>query len=144
MAEKCTENAEDRTVSGCEVAAGYFEKIVGPQSVRATLKGAINSIVSEIRRSTGYQIKPSRVEDIWRGEARRIDWQEMDAIRATAAAKDKEARDARYRAEHAEVLERLAALEELVERRAAGRTSRPRDPEIQGLGLVERVLGREP
>lgn len=144
MTENVTENAEDRTVSGCDIAAGYFEKIAGPQSVRATLKGAINCIVSEIRRATGYQIKPSRVEDIWRGEARRIDWREMDAIRATAAARSKEARDDRYRADHAEILERLAALEELVERRAAGRSAGPRDAQGAALDVVERVLGREP
>ena len=140
MSEKFTENAEDRTVSGCEVAAGYFQTIAGPQRVGATVKSAINFVVAEIARITGYEFKHSRIEDIWRGEARRIEWFEMDAIRDTARAKEE--RDARYRADHAEVLERLEALERLVLAGQAGRSARPRDGQGQALDMVERVLGR--
>ncbi|HVI27501.1 hypothetical protein [Hansschlegelia sp.] len=139
MSEKFTENAEDRTVSGCEIAASYFERIAGPQPIGATFKSAINLIVTEIARATGYEIKHSRVEDIWRGEARRIDWREMDAIRDTAKAK--ESRDARYLADLAEVHARLAALEEMALGAAAGRPAGPRHAESEALDVVERVLG---
>lgn len=148
MSENFTENAENSsataeasTMSGCEVAANYFARIAGPQGIGDTFKGAINLIVAEIERVTGYEIKHSRVEDIWRGEARRIDWREMDAIRATAKAK--EARDERYLADLAEVHARLEALEEFALLRKAGRSAGQSHPEGEELDLVERVLGRQ-
>jgi hypothetical protein len=106
-----TENAEKSTVTGCSEAVSHFETIAGPQPIGASLKAAFNTICAEIHRATGVKFRPSRVEDIWRGEARRIEFWEMDAIRAAAKARKRKAEEASLDDEIAALRERLERIE---------------------------------
>lgn len=45
-------------------------------------KALFSRMTKLVRRYAGYDLSPGRAEDIWRQEARRVDAEEMDAIRA--------------------------------------------------------------
>ena len=111
MSENVSENAEKSTVTGCSEAVSHFETIAGPQPIGASLKAAFNTICGEIYRVTGVKLRPSRVEDIWRGEARRIEFWEMDAIRAAAKARKRKDEEASLDDEIAALRERLERIE---------------------------------
>lgn len=105
-----TENSGNRTahggspVSASAEAASLVRQIAEPWQVGDTVKAAINRVARRVG------LRPSRVEDIWRREARVIRAEEMDAIRAAADEKTLEG----ARGEYQRLSERIAALEALL------------------------------
>lgn len=91
-------------MSACAEAASLLRSVAEPRPVGDTIKEAIN------RAARRVGLRPSRAEDIWRGEARSIRAEEMDAIRR--AAENKLVREARH--EFSELALRLARVEALL------------------------------
>lgn len=76
-------------MSAVAEAASLLRQVAEPRPVGDTVKAAIN------RAARRVAIRPSRVEDIWREEAKAIRAEEMDAIRRAAAGRkaEEDARD---------------------------------------------------
>lgn len=126
MAEDRTETVEHHTERKVEFmnavaeAAQHLREMSEPWAAGETLKGVLNRVTRRVndigmrRKLIASPIKASRIEDLWRREARRIDAEEMDAIRAahalTKAANDEKAHN-EARAEYADITAKLAALE---------------------------------
>ena len=79
---KTTESAEVRMSAGAE-AISLIEAIAAPCSVK-DMANRVSRLVTRELQHVGKAMRPSRVEDIWRGEARRIDADELDALRRAA------------------------------------------------------------
>jgi hypothetical protein len=92
-------------MSAVAEAATLLRQVAEPRPVGDTVKAAIN------RAARRVSIRPGRVEDIWREEAKAIRAEEMDAIRR-AAAQERVAREAKH--ELAELDARIARLEALL------------------------------
>lgn len=115
-AEKSTAVLERSTSmqTGAATPAQLMEMIAGPQIAgpgRGQFKAQVNAVARRVSAALGLQhyppIKPSRVEDIWRGEVEPR-WWEMDAIRRAAA--DRQALK-ETRSEYAALTARIARLE---------------------------------
>lgn len=92
-----------------------LRRIAEPRPVGDTVKEAINRSarrVSKFLRQSGFgPMTATRAEDLWRQEARRVDAEEMDAIRAADAAAERVIEEARNAlAEHDARIARLEAL----------------------------------
>lgn len=145
MSDHRTERSVNRTeisdsepkvifMSAVAEAAQLLREISEPWSPGESFKAAINRVTASVnrvgvaRKLISEPLRVSRVEDLWRQEARRVDAEEMDAIRAArslikAAQNEKNLGDAReeYRAEtaRAEALETAIRLLSTNEGRAA-------------------------
>lgn len=98
MSEKFTAVSVIRTankvhvMSGVAKASALLDELAMPWPPRSNFKDAITRVtkaVNTVARRAGIlnePIKHSRIEDLWRKEARRIDAEEMDAIRAAVVA----------------------------------------------------------
>jgi hypothetical protein len=98
VSENLTEFSVNRTatkvssMSGVVQASALLDKLSEPWPPRSSFKDAITRVtqainkVSKARGILSEPIKHSRVEDLWRKQARRIDAEEMDAIRAALVA----------------------------------------------------------
>ncbi|MGA0564147.1 hypothetical protein ACO2RV_17010 [Ancylobacter sp. VNQ12] len=81
-----------RVMSGVAKASALLDELAMPWPPRSNFKDAITRVtkaVNTVARRAGIlnePIKHSRIEDLWRKEARRIDAEEMDAIRAAVVA----------------------------------------------------------
>ena len=126
MSDNDTEFSANRTehkvrvMSAVVRASEHLRELSKPCSPGEGVKGAINRVaklVNDVGRARGIlkdPIRTSRIEDMWRRQARRIDAEEMDAIRAAlalkeSAQKEKNVNDAQ--AEYAGLVARIAALE---------------------------------
>lgn len=116
MSENRTENPGNRTehseiwnMTAVAEAATLLKRIAEPRPVGDTVKQAINRAARRVSRF--LPMRPGRVEDIWREEARAIRAEEMDAIRRAAEGKrlQAEAQD-----ELAQIDARIARLEALL------------------------------
>lgn len=113
MSEFLTEDSEKSTergvvfMSAVSEASYLLRRAAEPRPVGDSIKQAIT------RAARRCGLAPSRVEDIWRGEARLVRAEEMDAIRR-AAAKSPSAQEAEARDELIELRGRIARLEELL------------------------------
>ncbi|MFG1349071.1 hypothetical protein [Xanthobacter autotrophicus] len=107
-------------MSAVAKASEHLRELSRPCAPGEGVKGAINRVaklVNDVGRVRGIlrdPIRTSRIEDMWRKQARRIDAEEMDAIRAAlalkeAAQKEKNVHDAQ--AEYAGLVARISALE---------------------------------
>lgn len=110
--EHSEKRTEGRRMTPGAQAARMLREIAEPRPVGDTVKAAITRAaraVSAAMNSTGGALSYGRAEDIWRGEARRIDAAEMDAIRDAYERRNRslreELREARQLADR---LERLA------------------------------------
>lgn len=111
--EHSEKRTEGLTMTPGAQAARMLREIAEPRPVGDTVKAAITRAaraVSAAMNNTGGALSYGRAEDIWRGEARRIDASEMDAIRA--------AHDRRNRSLRAE-LQEARSLADRLERLAA-------------------------
>ena len=112
MREFRPENSEKSTEYGVSfmtavAEAGFLlRRIAEPRPVCDSVKAAI----TRAARAVGLPF--GRAEDIWRGEARTVRAEEMDAIRRAASRKNKEKAD---RDEYAVLMERLSFLEDRLE-----------------------------
>ena len=101
MLEKVSKELE---VSAVVEACQLLRKVAEPRPIGDSVKSAI----TRAARRVGFPI--ARAENIWRQEARRIDAEEMDALRRVAMQKqESSARD-----EIAELRARIARIEALV------------------------------
>lgn len=142
-----------RVMSAVAEASQHLHELSKPCAPGESIKGAITRIAKLVNKVGREQkilrdpIKVSRIEDMWRKQARRIDAEEMDAIRATralvkAAQQEKNENDAR--AEFADLNAKIATLEAALrlcttdEGRAAlaafFQTGRPLDSAMDQLG----------
>lgn len=98
-------------MTGVSEASILLRRVAEPRPVGDTVKAAITRAAKRVSKHMRQPMSPSRAEDIWRREARRLDSEEMDAIRAAAKADHKveEARNAL-----AEFDARIARLEALL------------------------------
>lgn len=107
-------------MSAIAEASQHLQVLSMPCRPGESIKGAIYrvaKIVNDVglkRNILREPIRISRIEDMWRKQARRIDAEEMDAIRAARAAieaaqKEKNVHDAR--AEYADLTARIGLLE---------------------------------
>lgn len=118
-----TENAERRSMSSVMEAAGLLRQIAEPAPVGDKVKAAIGRAYREVKSAaSALGHRPprfSRVEDLWRQEARSVRAEEMDAIRAAHAARNKVRQladeGAKANAEIADLRARLARLETMLE-----------------------------
>lgn len=147
--EKRAENTE-RKMSAVMEAAGTLDVMFGRQPdeaiTKAMLLRAFRAINPFYVQRVGNSMTFSRIEDLWRREARRVDAEEMDAIRDAreaqaaaslrAAAQRPDAREARD--EIAELRARLKRIE------TALRVSDPHfhGPAISALGQWSGAPGR--
>lgn len=105
--EKFTESSEVLHMSAGAEASSLIGAIAGPCSVKEAMNRVARLVNRELERAGAKPIKPGRVEDIWRGEARSIRAEEMDALRrAHDKALRQEARD-----EHRTLVARIERLE---------------------------------
>lgn len=102
---KRTENPEVWHMRAVAEAASLLRQVAEPRPVGDTVKEATN------RAARRVSLRPGRVEDIWREEAKAIRAEEMDAIRK-AAAQDRMVREAKD--ELTELNARIARLEALL------------------------------
>lgn len=99
-------------MSGVAKASELLEEMCAAWPRRISFKDAVRratDAVNKAGRAGGYLLQPikhSRIEDLWRKEARRIDAEEMDAIRAAHGALLRKSQD-----EHKAILERIARIE---------------------------------
>lgn len=107
-----TERKEGR-MTGVARASELLDEMAEVWPRRLSFKalvGRATEAVNKAGRSAGYlkdNIKHSRIEDLWRQEARRIDAEELDAIRAAHDALIlRKARD-----RHQELINRIERLE---------------------------------
>lgn len=132
-----SENSGNRTarevppVSASAEAASLVRQIAEPWQVGDTVKAAINRVARRVG------LKPSRVEDIWRREARVIRAEEMDAIRAAA---DRQALEG-AQGEYQRLSERIAALEALLAVQDADIRGSAADERSPQAGAAHRALG---
>ena len=115
MSEKRTESSERKFMNAVSEASIRLRRIAEPRPVGDTVKEAINRSarrVSKFLRQAGFSpMSATRAEDLWRQEARRVDAEEMDAIRAADAAAERVIEEARNAlAEHDARIARLEAL----------------------------------
>lgn len=107
---KFTESSEVVHMSAGVEAVTLIEGIAAPRSVKDAMNRVARLVNRELERVGAKPMKPSRVEDIWRGEARSIRAEEMDALRrAHDKALKQEARDA-FQALEARIARVEAAL----------------------------------
>jgi hypothetical protein len=107
-AGKHTESSENLTMSAAVEAPILISKLIGLRPIGESQKAAFNRAAREINRlMRGGSMSAARLEDIYRGEARRIDADEMDALRAAA----KHPASIEARNELAELRSRLARIE---------------------------------
>lgn len=120
MSEKRTENSEFRPereerMNARAEASGLLQEIAGPGPVKVAISRA-EKAVSKVLKGWGLQpMGYGRAEDIWRQEARRIDAEEMDAIRAAATERRRLAAERTAGDELAELRGRIALLEHRLE-----------------------------
>ena len=88
-------------------ASDLIRQLADPCPAGDSVKAAINRALRRVSPFLPWPMKPSRAEDIWRREARAIRAEEMDALRAAKAAKEK----AEFKHEAAAVEARLARIE---------------------------------
>jgi hypothetical protein len=80
-----TENSEIKTMSAAVEAPVLITKLIGLRPIGESQKAAFNRAAREISKlMRAGSMTATRLEDIYRGEARRIDADEMDALRAAA------------------------------------------------------------
>lgn len=117
MSEFPTENSEfhpeklePSDMTAVAEAASLLRSVAEPRPVGDTVKAAINRAARRVSKHLREPMRASRAEDIWRGEARMIRAEEIDAIRKAA--------DARLlrevRLEFTQLDARLARLEALM------------------------------
>lgn len=132
-------------MSSTAEAASLVRELSEPWEAGDNLKSAINRvarIVSHVRSSRGLgPLRHSRIEDIWRREARRIDADEMDALRIAAAAKRQalDAKGASTNAAISELQSRLARLEAMLAQIDPDFHGPTRDALRESLGGIRRV-----
>lgn len=97
-------------MSSCLEAAALLRSVAEPRPVGDTIKAAINRAAKRVSAHLREPMRPGRAEDIWRGEARAIRAEEMDAIRR--AAEKRLVGEARN--EFTELDRRIARLEALL------------------------------
>lgn len=95
MSENVTASSVNRAadkvnrMSGVAKASALLDRLSEPWPARSNFKDAVTRVtkaVNAVAKRAGIldqPIKHSRIEDLWRKQARRIDAEEMDAIRAT-------------------------------------------------------------
>lgn len=77
--EKPEQFTEGSRMSGVREASMLLEELAAPMP--PSRKEAFNRMADRVLRYAGYRLSPSRAEDIWRREARKVWSDEMDAIR---------------------------------------------------------------
>ncbi|MCP4304182.1 MAG: hypothetical protein GY788_04710 [bacterium] len=120
VSEKFTEKSEifterEKDMTDVARAARLLEEIVEPLPRRR--QDMFDQMADMVRRLTRFDLTPSRAEDIWREEARRIDAKEMDAFR-----------EAKWKAEQEKARADARQLADFYTRRAA--RLRQTDPEL--------------
>ena len=100
--------SRDKTMNAATEAPKLIECLVGLRSIGESQKAAFNRAARHVSKfmATGF-MSPGRLENIYRGEARRIDADEMDAIREAA----KHPRSIEARNDIRELRDRLSRLE---------------------------------
>lgn len=88
-------------------ASDLIRQLAEPCPAGDSVKAAINRALRRVSPHLPWPMKASRAEDIWRREARAIRAEEMDALRAAKAAREK----AEFAHEAAAVETRLARIE---------------------------------
>lgn len=68
-------------------AASLLRSVAEPRPVGDTVKAAITRAAKRVSKHLREPMRPGRAEDIWRGEARIIRAEELDAIRKAADAR---------------------------------------------------------
>jgi hypothetical protein len=136
MSESPPENSEFRpekleitSMSACAEAASLLRSIAEPRPVGDTVKAAINRASRRVSAFLREPMRPGRAEDIWRGEARAIRAEEIDAIRRAAEARLH--REARH--EFTQLDARISRLEALLVQDAEFH-----GPEADALGSMAR------
>jgi len=105
-----SEQEEPTPMSSCLEAAALLRTIAEPRPIGDTVKAAINRAAKRVSAHLRQPMRPGRAEDIWRGEARVIRAEEIDAIRRAAEARTN--REARH--EITQLDARIARLEALL------------------------------
>jgi cell division septum initiation protein DivIVA len=141
MSEKCTntsgkitESAEVIHMSAGTEAVSLIEAIAAPCTVKDAMNRVARLVSSELRRAGLPPMKASRVEDIWRAEARSIRADEMDALRR-----------ARDKALKQEAQDELSQLRARIERLEAALRVSDADffgPQLDALGGMARGAHR--
>lgn len=130
------EKLEPPDMTAVAEAASLLRTVAEPRPVGDTVKAAINRAAKRVSKYLREPMRPGRAEDIWRGEARMVRAEELDAIRRAAEARL--IREARR--EFTQLDARIARLEALLVqdpefhrveadalRAVAGRPDRPVD-----------------
>lgn len=99
-------------MSAVAEASSLLREVAEPRPVGDTVKEAINRAARRVSKFASRPISASRVEDIWRQEARAVRAEEMDAIRKAAEARQQRQIEQEDRNEHTRLLQRLAFLEQ--------------------------------
>jgi len=133
-------------MSGVAKASELLDEMSSAWPARISFKDAVGratDAVNKAGRAAGFlrdPIKHSRIEDLWRREARRIDAEELDAIRAAHDAMLK--RDARD--QHQKMLARIERLEAALRLSDADAYRTLAGEQIKQHGGLDRALDRQP
>lgn len=99
-----------RAISMLSQASIMLREIAEPRPIGDTIKSAITRAARAVSAHASEPMTYARAENVWRGEARRIDAAEMDAIRAAHEARQRTLRSEIQQAQAlASQLEGLAA-----------------------------------
>lgn len=108
--EGSEKSSEARRMTTVQQASLLLQQIAEPRPVGDTVKAAITRAARAVSAVMKEPMRYGRCEDIWRGEARRIDAAEMDAIREAYERRNRSLREELREASLlADRLERLAA-----------------------------------
>lgn len=114
LSEHRSKSSEIISMTAVAEAAQLLREVAAPVPAGDSVKAAIGRAASRVAKFIAPHFAPrwhaGRAEDIWRGEARGVWAEEMDAIRKAADAKAAE----EARSELAELDARLARIEALV------------------------------
>jgi len=132
-------------MSGVAKASELLDEMYSMWPGRVSFKDAVRratDAVNKAGRAAGYlrsPIKHSRIEDLWRQEARRVDAEELDAIRA--AHNGLLMRDARD--QHQQMLARIERIEAALRLSSADALRALVGDQIKQLGGVDRAVDRQ-
>lgn len=129
MSEKSSENSESSRMSAAAEAASILRELAEPRPVGDQVKAALRRVA----RITG--MTPVRTKALWYGEARRIDAEELDTLRAVRARREAEHRR--------EAMGKLVAIGEALDQAAAaGTASLDRESVARFLDMLRAVGAR--
>ncbi|WP_238297510.1 hypothetical protein [Methylobacterium soli] len=115
--------SKGRAPSMLSLASSMLREIAEPRPVGDTIKLAIARAARAVSSHLPEPMSYARAENLWRGEARRIDAAEMDAIRAAHAARAKSLRQ--------EIQQAQALVDQLEALAASVTAGRPRRSDLE-------------